>query len=122
VMASVTSFARKEGLLGAQITGVGALSEAVLGYFDWEKKEYLKIPVAEQVEVAALLGDIAQEDGSPAAHIHVVLGRRDGGTLSGHLLSGTVRPTLEIVLTEAPRHLRKRKDKESGLNLIDLEA
>jgi uncharacterized protein len=29
-----------------------------------------------------------------------------------------VRPTLEIVLTESPAHLRKRHDPESGLALI----
>ena len=31
-----------------------------------------------------------------------------------------VLPTLEVVLDEAPAHLRKRHDPESGLALIDL--
>lgn len=31
-----------------------------------------------------------------------------------------VRPTLEVVLTESPEHLHKRKDPESGLALIDV--
>jgi predicted DNA-binding protein with PD1-like motif len=30
-----------------------------------------------------------------------------------------VRPTLEIVITELPRHLRRRFDPESGIALID---
>jgi len=47
-----------------------------------------------------------------------VLGRHDGSALAGHLLEGHVRPTLEIVLTESPRHLRKQLDPESGLALI----
>ena len=38
--------------------------------------------------------------------------------MGGHLLEAHVRPTLEVVLTESPRHLRKRKDPESGLALI----
>jgi hypothetical protein len=29
-----------------------------------------------------------------------------------------VRPTLEVIVTENPAHLRKVKDKESGLPLI----
>jgi uncharacterized protein len=49
-----------------------------------------------------------------------VLGRRDGAAVAGHLLEGHVRPTLEVVLTESPVHLRKRHDPESGLALIDL--
>jgi predicted DNA-binding protein with PD1-like motif len=33
-----------------------------------------------------------------------------------------VRPTLELVLDEAPAHLRKRHDPESGLALIAADA
>jgi uncharacterized protein len=33
-----------------------------------------------------------------------------------------VWPTLELVLTESPRHLRKRHDPETGLALIDPAA
>jgi len=33
-----------------------------------------------------------------------------------------VRPTLEVVLSESPTHLRKRYDPESGLALIAPEA
>jgi uncharacterized protein len=77
--------------------------------------------VSEQVEVVSLIGDVAVEDGEPKIHAHVVIGKRDGATLGGHLLEGRVRPTLEIVLTEAPEHLRREFDSVSGLALIRLE-
>jgi hypothetical protein len=32
-----------------------------------------------------------------------------------------VRPTLEVIVTETPNHLSKRKDKETGLALIRLD-
>jgi predicted DNA-binding protein with PD1-like motif len=35
-------------------------------------------------------------------------------------MSGTVRPTLEVVLTEVPSTLRRRKRPELGIALIDL--
>lgn len=73
----------------------------------------------EQVEVVSLLGDIALgPDGKPALHPHVVISRADGMAMGGHLIEAHVRPTLEVVLTESPRHLHKRKDRESGLALI----
>ena len=79
-------------------------------------------PVTEQVEVVSLLGDIALgPDGKPALHPHVVVSRADGMAMGGHLLEVHVRPTLEVVLTESPRHLHKRKDGESGLALIVAE-
>ena len=118
VLASLKEIATRERLTAGQITGIGAFSDATLGYFDWDKKEYLKNPVNEQVEVVAMLGDIGEEDGKPALHVHLVLGRRDGMALGGHLLEAHVRPTLEVIITESPAHLRRRKDVETGLALI----
>jgi uncharacterized protein len=121
-VSSIEDFARKNGIAAAQLTGIGAFSDAVLGFFDWETKNYRNIPVTEQVEVVSLLGDIALgADGKPALHPHVVVSRSDGIAMGGHLLKAHVRPTLEVVLTESPRHLHKRKDAESGLALIAAE-
>jgi hypothetical protein len=47
-----------------------------------------------------------------------VVSRADGIAMGGHLLEAHVRPTLEVVLTESPKYLHKRKDSESGLALI----
>ena len=120
VVAGLTNFAKESHLSAAGLTAIGAFREATLGYFDWERKEYDEIPVEEQVEVLSLVGDIALKDEEPQLHAHAVLGRRDGSTVGGHLLEAYVRPTLEIVLTESPEHLRKRTDEETGLALIEL--
>ena len=118
-MACLGRFARDEAVTGAKLTAIGAFRRAVLGYFDWESKAYEDIPVDEQVEVASLNGDIGvDEDGAPALHIHVVLGRRDGSAVAGHFKSGEVRPTLEVIVTETPRSLRRVADAETGLTLI----
>ena len=121
VVRDLTAFAQEQKLSAAQFTGIGAFQRVTLGFFDWETKDYKEIPVDEQVEVVALLGDIALgTDGAPALHPHVVVSRRDGTALGGHLLKGDVRPTLEVVLHETPAHLRRRKDKETGLALISI--
>ena len=121
VMRELGHIVREQKIEAASITAIGAFERAVLGYFDWETKEYKRNPVEEQVEVLSLLGDVAVSDEGPALHLHAVLGRPDGGTVGGHLLEAHVRPTLEITLIEPPAHLRKRKDPETGLALIDLE-
>lgn len=120
-MACLCSFATEQRISAAQITGIGAFKSLVLKYFDWEKKQYLDNPVDEQVEVASLIGDIAlAPSGEPSVHVHLVVGRRDGTALAGHLGSGLVRPTLEVIVTESPAHLQKQKDPQSGLALIRL--
>lgn len=119
VMSAMADFVQREHVHAAGFTAIGALSEATLLYFDWNKKDYQKIPVNEQVEVASLIGDVAEgPDGKPALHIHIVIGTRDGSAKAGHLGKALVRPTLEVVVTESPAHLRKVKDRETGLALI----
>ncbi len=122
-MECLERFVREQRVSSAQLTAIGAFSGVVLRYFDWETKTYRDIAVDEQVEVASLIGDVAEApDGSPSLHVHLVVGRRDGGAMAGHLGRGRVRPTLEVILTESPAHLRKRKDPESGLALIRPEG
>lgn len=117
VMSELASFATREGIRAGRMTGIGAFQSAQLAYFDWEKKTYEDIPVKDQVEVLVLAGDLAWEDDKPVVHVHVVLGRRDGSTVGGHLKSAIVRPTLEVMFTEAGA-LERRYDSASGLALI----
>jgi uncharacterized protein len=108
-------------LAASHFTAIGGFQEATLGYFDLEKKDYNKLPVREQVEVLSLVGDITlTEKGEPKIHAHVVVGRSDASTRGGHLIEARVRPTLEVMLVESPRHLRRKHDPHSGLALIQL--
>jgi uncharacterized protein len=121
-IAAITSFSKEQRLGASHFTAIGAFSRAVVAYFDWPTKEYRKIGIEEQVEVLSLVGDIVIEDELPKVHAHVVLGKRDATAHGGHLLEGYVRPTLEIIVTETPRHLRRRLDPHSQLPLIDPSA
>ncbi|TAK83455.1 MAG: DUF296 domain-containing protein [Betaproteobacteria bacterium] len=122
-VAGLTRFAESQNLSGAGFTAIGAFSEATLGYFDWQKKDYERVPVREQTEVLALVGDIAIEgENRKKVHAHVVLGKRDGAACGGHLLSAKVRPTLEVIVTESPNYLRRVHDPLSGLSLIRIGA
>ena len=121
VVQCLTKFASEQKVTAAHFTGIGAFSSVVLGYFDWKRKDYNRIPIDEQVEVVSLVGDIALSKGKPMVHAHVVVGKTDGTAHGGHLLEGRVRPTLEVVLVESPAHLRRSHDAASGLALIDLD-
>lgn len=120
VAAGLLDFAKQNNLSASHFTAVGAFERATLGYFDWERKDYIKIPINEQVEVLSFIGDIALDKGQPKVHAHVVVGIRDGTAHGGHLLEAYVRPTLEVVLTETPAHLQRRFDEASKIALIDL--
>jgi predicted DNA-binding protein with PD1-like motif len=118
VMAGLLQFAREHRLVGGSLTGIGAVSDAELAFFDRQKKEYQPIPVARQAEVLALTGNLALRDGQPFFHVHAVLGLPDGSTRGGHLVRAHVWPMLEVVLTTWTTPARRKLDRESGLPLL----
>lgn len=118
VAAGLQRFAEEQNLTAARFTAIGALSYAVVGFFDLEKRDYHRIEIAEQVEVLSLIGNIALHGAEKKVHAHIVLGRADGATLGGHLLEGRVRPTLEVIVVESPNWLQREMDEKTGLPLL----
>jgi uncharacterized protein len=119
VMQGLLAFAKKQRLVAGHLTGIGAISEAVIGYFDPEKKAYLRNTEKGQAEVLSLTGNLALYENEPFFHIHVALGLRDGSARGGHLFEAIVRPTVELVLTAYPKPVRRKIDPETGLPLLD---
>jgi predicted DNA-binding protein with PD1-like motif len=119
-VAGLERFAAEQRITGASLTGIGAFRRLTWGYFDWDRKDYERTKLEEQVEVVSLVGNLARKGDQPKLHAHIVVARRDGAAVGGHLLEGYVRPTLEIVVIETPAYLRRRMDEETGLALIDL--
>jgi predicted DNA-binding protein with PD1-like motif len=119
---SITRFAAEQGLAASEFTAIGALASARLAYFDPARRDYVQIPLEEQLEMASLNGRITRpegREGDPHLHVHCVLSRRDGSPVAGHLIEAEVRPTAEVFITDSPAELHRRIDPESGLPVID---
>lgn len=117
--AGLTQFAAQYHVQSAHFTAIGAFKDARLGFYDPEKRMYRLIPIDTQVEVASLVGDIAQLNGKPAVHMHCVVSMPDGRALGGHFLSAHVGPLLEVFVTANPVALQKKHDADTDLNLMD---
>jgi predicted DNA-binding protein with PD1-like motif len=118
-LSGLTDFAIQNKISDAHFTGIGAVSSATTAWIDLQTKLYHPTVTNEQVEVLSLTGDIAAFNGKPVVHMHVVLGRRDGTTVGGHVWELNVNPTVEVFLTANTIPLAKRADSDSGLKLID---
>jgi uncharacterized protein len=118
VAGELASFAEQKKLSASHFTAIGGFQDVTLGYFDWNRKEYRRIPIHEQVEVLSLIGDVALDRDKPKVHAHVIVGKSDGTAHGGHLLEAHVRPTLEVMLVESSGELRKSYDPLSKLDLI----
>ena len=118
----MVEFVRRENILGASFTAIGALSGATLAWFDTEAIVYRPFLVSEQVECAALSGNVSWMNGKPFIHAHCVLGRRDGSCVAGHVKDLAIRPALEMTLVESPVRLERRKHPQTGYALIGLDG
>ena len=115
---AITEFAVRNRIEGGTLSAIGAFENATIAYWNWDTKEYEHIEVAEQVEVLSLDGSVARAGDDPKLHVHVILGRRDGSTIGGHLIRATVRPTLEVFLVDLGMRLTRTRDKATGLWLL----
>jgi predicted DNA-binding protein with PD1-like motif len=118
VFSGLSDFAKKYNVTSAHFTAIGALRKAKIGWFDVEKKAYKKLLFDQQCEIGSLIGNIALLDGQPVVHAHMTVGLSDGSSKSGHLLSGFVYPTVEVMMTVEPNAMHKKFNKEIGASLI----
>jgi predicted DNA-binding protein with PD1-like motif len=112
--------AERLGIHAASFQGIGAISEGTIAYFNVETKGYEEITVG-QTELLSLLGNLTTYEGELRSHAHVVLSNPEGVTVGGHVVSLTVRPTLEVFLSSYTEEIPRTLDPDqSTLPLIDL--
>lgn len=84
VHGALSELLEKERIVGGFVTGLGAVSEAVLGYYDRARKDYDRVEFPEEMEIASAAGTLSLLDGKPHVHLHAVLSgesaRRAAGT------------------------------------------
>lgn len=119
VVQSLTDFVTREDIEGGVIRGLGGVTKVVLGYFDVERKEYLRKEFGGFYELANLVGDISIVDGKPFCHLHAVISDVDMKTYAGHLFAAEISITGEISITPGEK-VERKFDEDIGLNLMSL--
>lgn len=121
VMAMLCDFMEHQMIRGAYFVAFGAFERVRLEYFDMQAKEYRHNDIGQQVEVVSLLGNVARGEDGIIVHMHGIVADDQTRTYSGHLSEGIVRPTLEVFVTQLIGEIRRQKDPESGLELLNLQ-
>jgi predicted DNA-binding protein with PD1-like motif len=89
-----------EGIKAGQVSAIGAVSKAKIGYYDQAKQEYGFIDFNEPMEIVSLMGNVSLKDGKPFVHAHIVLGDHAGRLFGGHLAEGASVFACEFILTK----------------------
>ncbi len=121
VLETIETVAKQYGVGSGQLTLIGAISRAKLGYFDRDTKEYKHFIVNEDVEVVSCMGDISSHSGNLVVHAHMIVADEAGKCYGGHLMAGCeVSVTIELVIIETEIQLIRHRDNATGLNLLHI--
>lgn len=117
---ALVQFCREQGIPAAVVTGLGALRDVELGYYDLESRDYQRTTLEGSWELLHLFADVATFDGELFAHTHVVLGGPDFVARGGHLFAGTISVTGELFVRPFAAPIERRRSEEFGLHFLDL--
>jgi uncharacterized protein len=115
IMETLNLFLSERQIKGGFFQGIGGVSDAEIGYFDLEKRQYLWKVLKSPMEVVSFMGSISET----GIHAHICLADSNFILHGGHLKEATVSLTLEVFLTEMKK-IRKKDDPQTGLKLMEL--
>ena len=119
LLAALTSICQEIGITLGEVKAIGAVSQARVGYYHQDTRQYEWLDLPRPLEILALEGNISLKDGKPFVHAHVMLSDGDGRAFGGHLADGTIVFAAEFVIQElkAEQSLHRQMDEETGLFL-----
>ena len=109
---------KREKIRTAKVEAIGGVKQLRLAYFNSKSRRYEEHEYDEFLEVTGLIGNITLKDREPFLHLHGKFGRRDMSVIGGHVISATVFPLLEAVITPTTNRALRRFDEKVGLNVI----
>lgn len=120
VIAALNDFVNAQSIASGRVSGIGAVSRAVLRFFNFATKGYVDQPFEEQMELSNLTGNIARKGDQIILHAHATLGRSDYTALAGHLSAATIHGAGEFFVVVSDVPMFKVHNDALGLDLYDL--
>lgn len=118
---AILSVCQAENISTGWFTGLGAIKDISLGYYNLHERKYQFQHYPEIYEVMGLIGNVALVEEKPFLHIHTSISDDKNSTFSGHLEYATVAVTLELRLTSYKESITRLYEEESGLKLLQCQ-
>ncbi|MBO8167659.1 MAG: DNA-binding protein [Thermoanaerobacteraceae bacterium] len=114
----LTHFVQENHIRLGEISLIGAVKKAVLGYYHQDRQEYEQLVIDMPLEIANGTGNVSLKDGKPFVHLHVTLADDRGTAFGGHVAEGTRVFACEVIIREfTGTELSRHKDETTGLTL-----
>ena len=121
---TLSAFCNDNDVHWATFSGIGAVQDVEIGYYDLPNRQYVFRSEVGPFEVSNMDGNVAEFNETPLIHVHGVLSRCDETLecLGGHLRRAVVAVTLEVCMWEVTQPLMREYDEDTGLNLIGVSV
>jgi predicted DNA-binding protein with PD1-like motif len=120
VITALTQALSSAHIKGGFFYGLGVGKALELGYFDAHKQAYIKKEFPDEYEFTSFLGNVSMVNDEITIHCHVTITDAQFNAYGGHLFHGTVPATLEVIVFPFTEPLTRKKDRATGLNLLEL--
>ena len=118
---SIKDLFESERLGFGWVSGIGAIYNIEIGYYDLKKKEYFKKKYTKEHELVSLMGNVSFLDSDYFVHTHIVISDEDCNSFGGHLFDAQIAVTGEFKIDLADFRVERKYSSEIGLNLWCLD-
>ncbi len=117
LLEAITDVFRRRNIRQASFTMIGAVENAVLGFYSHERK-YENRSFTGSFEVVSCVGNVSEKDDEIFVHAHIVIAGPDCNAFGGHLMPGANIFAGELFgIPVAGPVQRRRHDEPTGLAL-----
>jgi predicted DNA-binding protein with PD1-like motif len=117
---SIHTVIDETGIKFGWINGIGAAENITLGAYPVKIKDYIKKEFEGEFELTSLVGNISTKNGNPFVHIHANISDEECNGYGGHLFSGTITATGELIIFLSDSVVNRKESSEIGLYLWNL--
>jgi predicted DNA-binding protein with PD1-like motif len=118
ILSSIKQMCVKEKIKSGYFNGIGAVAQVTIGVYNQSQHKYDISKLKHQYEITSLIGNITTKDKDVHLHAHINLSDKTLKVIGGHLISGIISITGEIIINKTKPTLKREFDKNIGINLI----
>lgn len=117
IVETLKKFCKEHQIYLGFIRGIGEVNKATIGLFKTQTKQYQTKVLSGDYEITSLLGNISTLDDEVYLHLHINLSDEEYKVYGGHLSSGIISATGEIIIEAMDGKLSREFNEECGINL-----
>ncbi len=121
LVASIMNVVKEYQVKLGSVIGIGATNKVTIGLYDVSKQQYHSKEYTGNFEIAPVAGNISTMNNEPYLHLHINICDEQHHSYGGHLNSAIISATCECVIDVIDGSIDRIVDKETGLNLLNIE-